>query len=177
MSNAFLRVVQRHLIPSVLTSLYFFFRYRCSINPKANVQLTRRISFGKGSIVKSYAVIQTSGGCVRFGRNCAVSNFDHISTGTADITIGDHVRIGPHVTITGTTRNYRKKDVLIVDQGYTDKGIKIGDDVFIGSGAIIIDGCEIGEGAVIGVGSIVTKDVPPYSIVFGAPAAVIFKRH
>lgn len=171
------RVTQRHLIPSIFASLYFYLRYRCAINIKANVQLTGKISFGKGTVVKSYAIIQTSGGRISIGKDCAISNFNHISTGSADIVIGDHVRIGPHVTITGTTRNYRRKDRLIVDQGYNDKGIKIGSDVFIGSGAIIVDGCEIGEGAVIGVGSIVTKDVSPYTVVFGAPASVIFKRH
>jgi acetyltransferase-like isoleucine patch superfamily enzyme len=66
--------------------------------------------------------------------------------------------------------------MLIVDQGYVDKGITIGRDVFIGAGAMILDGCNVGDGAVIGVGSLVTKDVEPYTVVFGSPAKVIFKR-
>lgn len=174
--RAVIRVFQRHLIPAFVSSLYYSIRYRCAISPKANVQLNSRISFGRGTVVKPFSVIQTSGGCVRIGKNCAVSSFNHISTGRADVVIGDHVRIGPHVTITGTTRNYRKKDMLIVDQGYHDKGIKIGNDVFIGSGVVIVDGCEVGDGAVIGVGSVVTRDVSPYTVVFGAPAEVIMKR-
>jgi len=40
----------------------------------------------------------------------------------------------------------------------------------IGSGAIIMCGVEIGEGALIGAGSLVTRDVPPYSVVVGSPA-------
>ena len=68
--------------------------------------------------------------------------------------------MGPHVTILGSTRNFRKKDIPITKQGYIHKGINIGNDVLIGAGAIILDGCTIGDGAVVGVGSIVTKDVP-----------------
>ena len=53
----------------------------------------------------------------------------------------------------------------------------IEDDVWIGLNAIITCGCKrIGRGAIIGAGSIVTKDVEPYTIVGGSPAKVIRKR-
>ncbi|HII4508586.1 TPA: hypothetical protein ACY4R8_001825 [Clostridium perfringens] len=52
----------------------------------------------------------------------------------------------------------------------------IGNDVWIGYGIIIIGGVAIGDGAVIGAGSIVTKDVPPYTIVAGQPVKEIRKR-
>lgn len=52
----------------------------------------------------------------------------------------------------------------------------IGSDVWIGAGAIIIQGVEIGHGAVIGAGSIVTKNVAPYTIVAGSPAKFIRAR-
>lgn len=54
--------------------------------------------------------------------------------------------------------------------------VKIGPDVWIGHGAIIMPGVNIGTGAVIGAGAVVTKDVPNYSIVVGAPARVIKRR-
>lgn len=177
MSKALVRVIQRHLVPSFVSALYFSLRYKCAVNPGAHVQWSSKISIGRDTVVKSLAIIQTSGGRISIGKNCAVSSFNHISTGrTADVVIGDYVRMGPRVTITGTTNNYRRKDQLIMEQGYTDKGIKIGNDVFIGSGATILDGCEIGDGAVIGVGSVVSKEVRPYSVVFGSPAKVIFNR-
>lgn len=176
MIKVFLRVFQRYFIPTFISSLYFSIRYKCLVSPKAQVQLSGKIRLGKGTVVKSLAIIQTSGGLIRIGKNCAISNFDHISTSLADIIIGDHVRIGPNVTIVGSTRNYRKKNELIVNQGYMHKGIRIGKDVLIGAGAIILDGCQIGDGAVIGVGSLVDKDVPAYAIVFGTPAKVIFNR-
>jgi acetyltransferase-like isoleucine patch superfamily enzyme len=151
-------------------------RYGCFINFKARVQLNRNISFGRGTVVKSFAIIQTTNGRIKIGRACAISSFNHISTSEADITIGDYVRMGPRVTIMAMTNKYRRKDQLVMNQGYLNKGIKIGNDVLIGANAAILDGCQIGDGAVIGVGSIVNKDVPPYSVVFGVPAKVIFQR-
>lgn len=59
----------------------------------------------------------------------------------------------------------------------TTKGdIKIGSDVWIGTGAMVMSGVQIGDGAVVAARSVVTKDVPPYSIVGGVPAKVINYR-
>jgi acetyltransferase-like isoleucine patch superfamily enzyme len=171
-----MRIAQRHLIPSVLASVYFFLRYRCSVSPRAKVQPNKQISFGTGTVVKPFAIIQTSGGRITIGKHCAISSFDHISTVQAEVIIGDYVRIGPHVTIMGSARNWHSSQTHIVDQGYTHRGVRIGNDVLIGAGAIIMDGCEVGEGAVIGAGSVVTRNVAPYSAVAGAPAAVISQR-
>lgn len=63
--------------------------------------------------------------------------------------------------------NHKRKNV---------KTTIIGNDVWIGEGAIIKQGVEIGDGAVIGMGSIVTKDVLPYTIVAGNPAKLIKNR-
>lgn len=52
----------------------------------------------------------------------------------------------------------------------------IGNDVWIGNGAIIINGVTIGDGSIIGAGAVVTKDIPPYSVVVGVPGRVIKKR-
>ncbi|ROS94939.1 antibiotic acetyltransferase [Muribaculaceae bacterium Isolate-083 (Janvier)] len=55
--------------------------------------------------------------------------------------------------------------------------IVIGNDVWIGFEAVILAGVKIGDGAIIGTRAVVTKDVPPYSIVGGIPAKVIRKRY
>ena len=88
----------------------------------------------------------------------------------------DYVRIGPRVTIMGATRNFARKDRLIVEQGYRQRGTRIGRDVLIGAGAVIFD-CTIGDGAVIGAGAVVTRDVAPYQVVAGVPARVVGERH
>ena len=174
--NPVTRTLQRYALPKFLVSIILFFRDRVKISFSSQVQLSPELRFGSGSVVKPYSIVQTSGGSITFGRNCAISSFNHIAAGRADIVAGDYVRTGPHVTIIATTRNYRDKSKRIIEQGYADKGITIGNDVLIGAGATLVDGCRIGDGAVIGVGSIVTGKVEPYSVVFGAPAKVIMWR-
>ena len=61
-------------------------------------------------------------------------------------------------------------------EGISKGDIKVDDDVWIGYGAIILSGVHIGQGAVVAAGSVVTKDIPPYSIVGGVPAKVIKYR-
>jgi acetyltransferase-like isoleucine patch superfamily enzyme len=56
------------------------------------------------------------------------------------------------------------------EQGITAEGIVIEDDVWLGSGAVITDGITIGRGAVVAAGAVVTKDVPPHTVVGGVPA-------
>jgi galactoside O-acetyltransferase len=53
------------------------------------------------------------------------------------------------------------------------KPVKIEDKVWIGFNSIILKGVTVGEGAIVGAGSVVTKDVPPYTIVAGNPARII----
>lgn len=65
-----------------------------------------------------------------------------------------------------------------VASAWDNKGdIVIGNDVWIGLEAVILAGVKIGDGAIIGTRAVVTKDVPPYSIVCGIPAKVIRKRY
>lgn len=171
-----IRTLQRYLIPSFVATLIIAIRDRAFASWRSEVQVSSLVRFGRGTVVKRFAVVQSSGGMLRFGQNCGISCFCHVGAGYSDVVIGDNVRLGSHVSIVGATRQYRRKDQLIVDQGFQSRGIRIGNDVLIGSHAVLLDGCEIGEGAVIGVSSVVTGKVPPYSVVFGSPAKVIFWR-
>jgi len=65
-----------------------------------------------------------------------------------------------------------------VADAWDNKGnIVIGNDVFIGYESVILAGVTIGDGAIIGTRAVVTKDVPPYTIVGGVPAKIIRKRY
>ena len=87
-------------------SLYHYIKTGAQISPSARVQLTSNISFGKKTVVKPFVIVQTSGGEVRFGRECALSSFSHFSTGAGDVIIGDFVRIAPNCTIVGGTSRF-----------------------------------------------------------------------
>jgi acetyltransferase-like isoleucine patch superfamily enzyme len=83
------------------------------------------------------------------------------------VTIGREAHIGPEVLI-------RDSDSHTTGEGRTPtKPITIGDHVLIGTRAIILKGVTIGEGAVVAAGSIVTKDVEPYTMVAGNPARFV----
>lgn len=91
--------------------------------------------------------------------------------------IGKNVLMGPNVTI--HTRNHRfdRRDVPIIEQGYSEvQEVRIMDDVWIGGNVTILPGVTIHEGSIVGTGAVVTRDVQAYSIVGGVPAKKIRDR-
>ncbi|MBN1154191.1 acyltransferase [candidate division KSB1 bacterium] len=91
------------------------------------------------------------------------------------ITIGDNTIIGPGSFITSDNHG-TKRGQLIRDQAGIEKDVTIGSDVWLGAYVIILPGVTIGDGAVIAAGSVVTKDVPQYTICAGVPARPIKNR-
>lgn len=110
---------------------------------------------------------------ILIGENTFI-NFNCIFLDGAIITIGKHVRIGPHVQI--YTAEHPMDYVERRMNKETASPVTVGDDCWIGGGAIILPGVTIGNRCVIGAGSVVTKDVPPDSVVVGNPAHVIRYR-
>jgi maltose O-acetyltransferase len=93
------------------------------------------------------------------------------------IKLGEDVMMGPEVMIIAVNHNYSDMSRPMRMQGSrADSPVILGDDVWIGSRAIILPGRRIGNGAIVGAGSVVTRDVPPYSVVAGNPAKIIKYR-
>jgi acetyltransferase-like isoleucine patch superfamily enzyme len=120
-------------------------------------------------------MILSHGGDIVIGDDCSVNPYS-ILYGHGGLKIGDKVRIASHTVIIPGNHKFGRVDIPIFRQGVTMKGIVIDDDVWIGANCTILDGVSIGKGAVIGAGSVVTRDVEPFSVVAGVPARVITTR-
>ncbi len=92
------------------------------------------------------------------------------------IKIGSYVLIGQSVNMHAENHCYADLAKHIRDQGVTNKGITIGDDVWVGAKSTILDGVTIGRGAIVAAGAVVTRPVPPDCVVAGVPARIIKRR-
>lgn len=102
-------------------------------------------------------------------RGCQlIASFHHKDV---EISIGNHIAVAPEVCFLAAGHDYG-----YLDLPDTAASITVEDYVWIGARSIILQGVTIGEGAVVAAGSVVSKDVPKYSIVAGVPAKVIKER-
>ena len=90
-----------------------------------------------------------------------------------EITVGNRVRIGSGCLI--MDNDAHSLDPVKRNQGAPGRSapVRIDDDAFVGARSIVLKGVSIGEAAVVGAGSVVTKDVPPRTIVAGNPARAV----
>lgn len=117
--------------------------------------------------------ISTSGSKIIIGNNVGISGSSINATTT--VTIEDNVLIGSGCLISDTDSHpLLWDDRLYNNNDKTSKApITIKKNAFIGARCIILKGVTIGEGAVVGAGSVVSKDVPPYTVVCGNPAKIV----
>ena len=143
---------------------------------KHHAMLKGKITIGDNTNIYPYALLKTRKSEIVIGNNCHVHEFSMLIS-VGGIKIGNNVRIAHHVSLLATTHQFERTDIPISEQGmYSKGGIVIEDDVLIGAGAKVFDGVTIGRGSIVGAGSVVTKDVPQYTIVAGIPAKPIKKR-
>lgn len=105
---------------------------------------------------------------VGFNYGCYVNGF-------GGLTIGDRTIIGPY-TMIHTANHEMDTGRPIPEQGWNLGPVDIGPDCWIGMGVCILPGVTIGEGCVVGAGSVVTRDLEPYSVAVGNPAKPIRSR-
>ena len=110
------------------------------------------------------------------GNNCNIGEHSHVTV-INNITIGNNVLTGPRVLITDNAHG--DSETSILDKAPTARpliskgGVIIEDNVWIGEGAMIMPGVRVGKGSIIAANSVVTKDIPAYSVAAGTPAKII----
>lgn len=187
-----MRVLKRQLrfLFMIFYAKYLFIKYKARVSPLAYIS--------KKTILSSNSLVHSKVNII----NSFVGNSTYIGENTQlpDAHIGAFCSISANIEIlkyTHPTSNFVSTHPaffsLLKQSGYTfvsnqlfqeelyyDKergiSIEIGNDVWIGSNVLLIAGIKIGDGAIIAAGSVVTKDVTPYSIVGGVPAKLIRYR-
>jgi len=134
------------------------------------------ISLGDGVIVSRSCVLQGKTGPLTIG-NRADIGCNCIFSSVSGIEIGQSTLIAGHCYIGGGRYRSDRLEIPMMDQGmYSEGPVILGDDVWLGAGVIVLDGVRIGRGSIIGAGSVVTKEIPEYSVAVGVPARVIGTR-
>lgn len=129
-------------------------------------QIREGAKVGKNCIISKGVYIDKN---VIIGNNIKIQNYSCIYHGSK---IEDGVFIGPHVILTNDKhpRAINPDYSLKSDKDWEEGKILVKKGASIGANAVILPGTEIGEWALIGAGSVVTKNVPDYGLVFGNPA-------
>lgn len=125
------------------------------IHPTASLRCGEHIYLGKNSHINQYC-------CIWASKN-------------SKIVLGDNLLMGPGVKIFSSNHS-SKMGIPMNVQPFVEKDIIIGTDVWLGANSVVVAGVTIGDGAIIAAGSVVTKDVPAYTIMGGIPAKPIKKR-
>lgn len=130
----------------------------------------RRFTIGRESVIESFSCINNAVGDVvigdktRIGLHCTI---------IGPVTIGNNVNLAQGIVVTALNHNFTDCTKRIDEQGISTKEVTIGNDVWIGANATILPGVTIGHHCVVAAGSVVTKDVPDYTVVGGVPARVM----
>jgi acetyltransferase-like isoleucine patch superfamily enzyme len=174
-----------------------FLGRRCKIRYKSHIRMGRTITIGdnveinalseegitigdnvsilRNTLIECTGVIRNIGVGLVIGNNVGIAQNCFIQV-RGKVIIGNNVIIGPGVSVFSENHNFENPDLPVSVQGETRKGVVINDGVWIGTRAVILDGVTVGMNSIIAAGSIVNRDVPPYSIVGGVPAKVIKSR-
>ena len=130
----------------------------------------RKFSLGDYSVIESFACINNAVGDVMIGDHTRIGLHNTI---IGPVEIGSHVNLAQGITVTALNHNFDDTEKRIDEQGVSTNPVTIEDDVWVGANAVILPGVTIGNHCVVAAGAVVTKDVPPHSLVAGVPAKVI----
>jgi acetyltransferase-like isoleucine patch superfamily enzyme len=167
-------------------------RATCELGQHAVVGNTARIKNASGDsgkiVIGPYTYVLgelfTSGGEIRIGQWCYIGEASRIWS-AASIVIGDRVLISHSVNIfdnlthplSARERHEQVKQIFTTGHprnvSLDESPVRICDDAWIGAGAMVLRGVTVGEGGIVAAGAVVTKDVPPFTIVAGNPAEIM----
>jgi len=116
---------------------------------------------------------QEGASTIEIGAWCRIQHDFQVNAFT-QVSIGDHCLIAPRVFITDADHIMPEDDsALSQSRGFRSAPVVIEESCWLGVNAVILKGVTIGHHSIVGANAVVTKDIPPYSIVAGSPAKVV----
>lgn len=152
-----------------------------TIYPLAKILYPENITIGKESVIDDFVLIYGAGKGIKIGEFCHITAQCVLESGGL-LEIGDFSSIAYGGIILASTDDYKGNGLTGLGK-FSEKYRKlynldtiIGRHVLIGAGAIVLPGVKIGDGCSIGAGSVVTKDLPEWSLCYGIPCRVIARN-
>lgn len=147
---------------------------RSCIRRRTRLDVTpwNKFILGDESTIEDFTAVNNGVGDVVIGNRTRVGLSNTI---IGPVHIGDDVRLAQNVVLSGLNHNYQEIDSPIHTQGVSTKPIRIEDESWLGANVVVVPGVTIGKHSIVAAGSVVTKNVPPYSVVVGNPAKVLKK--
>lgn len=139
---------------------------------KEALSLGNNVNIGAYSRLEISRTFHDVGAYIRIGNNVGLGEFAHLG-GAGGLEIGNDCIIGAYLSCHPENHVFDDPDLPIRLQGVSRKGIKVGNNCWIGAKVTILDGVEIGDNCVLAAGAVITKSMPPNSIIGGVPAKVI----
>ena len=132
-----------------------------------------RLRIGRYTFLESGITVQSASGRIEIGQRAYLSR--GVTVGAIGLVeIGDFSLIGPGCYITDADHRFSNETVPVSDQGMSSKGpTVIEDNVWLGANVVVTSGVRVGRRSVIGANSVVTRDIPAFSVAAGIPAKVV----
>lgn len=129
-----------------------------------------QFELGDFSTIEDFSAINNGVGSVIIGERTKIGLSNTI---IGPVTIGNDIRLAQNITLSGLNHNYEDINIPIHKQGVSTAPIRIEDNTWIGANVVVLAGVTVGKHSIVAAGSVVTKNIPPYSLAVGNPARVI----
>jgi len=139
-------------------------------NTRMDVMPFNNFVLGDDSTIEDFCTVNNGVGDILIGKRCRIG-MSNVLIGP--VTIGNDVILAQNIVMSGLNHGYEDIYLPPHNQPVSKKRITLEDEVWIGANAVVVAGVTIGKHAVIAAGSVVTKNVPAYSVAAGNPAKII----
>ncbi|MBN8566101.1 MAG: acyltransferase [Flavobacteriales bacterium] len=129
-----------------------------------------QFELGAFSTIEDFSAINNGVGSVIIGERTKIGLSNTI---IGPVTIGNDIRLAQNITLSGLNHNYEDINIPIHKQGVSTAPIRIEDNTWIGANVVVLAGVTVGKHSIVAAGSVVTKNIPPYSLAVGNPARII----